>query len=86
MRGLTILALVLIVIGAINWGLIGFFGFNLVEAIFGTSTAGIVAQRIIYALVGLAGVYGIWMIGRLSESTDDVCVPGHAPSRMVGQT
>jgi uncharacterized protein len=77
MRGLTILALLLAVIGAINWGLIGFFGFNLIGAIFGYSTAGIVVQRIIYALVGLAGVYGIWVISRLSAARDDVCVPGH---------
>lgn len=79
MRALTILALALIVIGAINWGLIGFFNFNLVAAIFGNSAAGIVVQRIVYALVGLAGVYGIWMLSRLSASTDDVCVPGHSP-------
>lgn len=79
MRGLTILALVLIVIGAINWGLIGFFSFNLVAAIFGMSPAGIAVQRIIYALVGLAGVYGIWMLSRLSAAADDICVPGHTP-------
>lgn len=78
MRGLTILALLLVVIGAINWGLIGFFGFNLIGAIFGYGTAGIVVQRIIYALVGLAGVYGIFVISRLSSARDDVCVPGHA--------
>ena len=58
MRTLTIIALLLVVIGAINWGLIGFFGFNLVAAIFGTSPAGVAVERIIYALVGLAGVYG----------------------------
>ena len=51
-------ALVLAVIGAINWGLVGFFNFNLVDAIFGggsreeTSTA----SRVLYALVGLAGL------------------------------
>lgn len=77
MRGLTIFALLLIVIGAINWGLIGFFNFNLVAALFGTSTLGLAIQRIVYALVGLAGVYGIWMISRLSAAHDDVCVPGH---------
>ena len=43
------IALVLIVIGAINWGLVGIFQFNLVEAIFGNMT---VITRIIYALVG----------------------------------
>ncbi len=77
MRGLTILALALIVIGAINWGLIGFFGFNLVAAIFGNSTVGFALQRIVYALVGLAGIYGIWVVNRLACCRDDVCVPGH---------
>lgn len=84
MRTLTILALVLIVIGAVNWGLIGFFGFNLVAAIFGASPAGLAVQRIVYALVGLAGVYGIWVLARLSSATDDVCVPGHA-TRIISQ-
>jgi uncharacterized membrane protein YuzA (DUF378 family) len=71
MRTLAIVALVLIVIGALNWGLIGFFGFNLVTAIFGTG----VLSRIIYALVGLAGVYGIAMLVTLGERRDNVCVP-----------
>lgn len=79
MRSLTLLSLVLMAIGAINWGLIGFFSFNLVAAIFGMSPAGIVVQRIIYALVGLAGIYGLWMLSRLSSAHDDVCVPGHTP-------
>lgn len=74
MRTLTIISLVLIIIGAINWGLIGFFGFNLVAAIFGPMS---VISRIIYALVGLAGLYGIAMLVKLSESREDVCVPGH---------
>ncbi len=46
------------IIGAINWGLIGFFNFNLVDAIFGGGSREQVGSisRIIYALVGLAGV------------------------------
>ena len=44
------------IIGGINWGLIGFFNFNLVASIFGDLTA---MARIIYALVGLASLYGI---------------------------
>lgn len=48
------LALALVIIGAINWGLIGFFSFDLVAAIFGGMlTAG---ARIVYALVGIAGL------------------------------
>ena len=44
----------LLIIGALNWGLVGAAQFDLVAAIFG---AGTVAARIVYVLVGLAGVY-----------------------------
>ncbi len=53
------IALVLIIIGAINWGLIGIFNFNLVDAIFGTMS---VLSRIIYALVGISGLWGIKLL------------------------
>lgn len=52
------LALVLTIIGAINWGLIGFFGFNLVEALFGDTAL----TRIVYGLVGLAGLINIGLL------------------------
>ncbi|MDB5828082.1 MAG: hypothetical protein JWQ73_2302 [Variovorax sp.] len=48
------IAWVLVVVGAINWGLVGAFGFDLVAAIFGTMT---VPSRVVYILVGLAGLY-----------------------------
>ena len=51
------LVLVIIIVGAINWGLIGFFGYDLVAAIFGGQLA--LISRIIYAIVGLAGLYAI---------------------------
>ena len=51
------LILILMIIGGINWGLIGFFNFNLVSWIFGGNLA--VVSRIIYAVVGLASLYGI---------------------------
>lgn len=51
------LILILMIIGGINWGLIGFFDFNLVSAIFGTGLN--LITRIIYAVVGLASLYGI---------------------------
>lgn len=53
------IALVLIIIGAINWGLIGFFKFDLVAAIFGQMS---VLSRIIYALVGVSGLWGIKLL------------------------
>ncbi len=47
-------ALTIAIIGAVNWGLIGFFNFNLVAALFGSTSW---LSRIIYALVGLCGLY-----------------------------
>ena len=62
------IALVLIIIGAINWGLIGFFDFNLVDSIFGTMS---VVSRIIYAIIGLAGLYLISLFGRIRGFGED---------------
>lgn len=53
------IALALIVIGAINWGLIAVFNFDLVAAIFGDMT---VLSRIVYGLVGLSGLWGIKLL------------------------
>ena len=56
MKVIDKIALVLIIIGSINWGLIGIFKFNLVEMIFGDMT---VAARIVYILVGISGLWGM---------------------------
>lgn len=53
MNALEWTLLVLIIVGAVNWGLVGFFGFDLVAALFGNMTA---MSRFIYALVGVAAV------------------------------
>ena len=53
------IALLLVIIGAINWGLIGFFEFNLVDTIFGELS---VLSRIIYALVGISGLWAIKLL------------------------
>jgi len=55
--------MILVIIGAINWGLIGFFQFDLVAAIFGGQDA--IISRIIYALVGLAGLWSIILVPRV---------------------
>lgn len=62
MKTLDYIALILVAIGAINWGLIGFFEFDLVRAIFGDMS---LVSRIIYALVGIAGLYSLSFFGRL---------------------
>lgn len=51
------LALILVIIGALNWGLIGLFHFDLVATLFGGMDSMI--SRIVYTLVGLAGIYSI---------------------------
>lgn len=56
--------LVLVIVGALNWGLVGLFKFNLVKAIFGDGTA---PSRIIYSLVGLSGIYLIYLATQLTR-------------------
>lgn len=60
MRYFDCIALTIVIIGAINWGLIGLFGFNLVAMLFGSMT---LLSRIIYGLVGLCGLYLIKFYG-----------------------
>lgn len=59
MKVIDTIALILIIIGAINWGLVGFFNFNLVDTIFGNMS---VISRVIYALVGISGLWGIKLL------------------------
>lgn len=56
MKALNIIALLLILIGGLNWGLVGFFDYNLVDAVFG---AGSTAARVVYGAVGVAALYKI---------------------------
>lgn len=56
------LILILMIIGGLNWGLVGFFNFNLVSSIFGENL--VIISRIIYAVVGLAAIYGITFLFR----------------------
>ena len=66
------IALVLVIIGAINWGLIGFFEFDLVASIFGGQTSGL--SRLIYALVGLAGLLSIPILMKPLSDDEDATV------------
>ena len=59
MQTLQKVALAFIIIGAINWGLIGLFDFNLVETLFGTEN---VITKIVYVLVGIAGIIDISLL------------------------
>lgn len=59
MKTTTIIAFILVIVGALNWLLIGLFSFDLVAVIFGTMS---VVSRIIYALVGLASLWVIYFL------------------------
>lgn len=61
MKTLDAIILTLVIVGAINWGLIGFFEFNLVDTLFGGIEW---LTRTIYAIVGVAGIYSIAFYGR----------------------
>ena len=65
MKALNYLALVLVVIGALNWALIGLFQFDLVGALFGGMSS--MLSRIIFTLVGIAGLWALTFFGRLEE-------------------
>ncbi len=56
---MNIVALILMIVGALNWLLVGIFRFNLVTWIFGASS---VVTAILYVLVGLGGIWGIVML------------------------
>ena len=53
--------LILIIVGALNWGLIGFLDYDLVSSLFGFGTW---LSRTVFAIVGIAGIYGIFYLCR----------------------
>ena len=54
MKALKVIAIVLVIVGGLNWGLVGLFNYDLVATIFGTMSS---LSRIVYDLVGLAAIY-----------------------------
>ena len=60
MSGIQFISQLLVIIGALNWGLIGFFGFDLVAALFGGPASFL--ARTVYALVGIAGIIAISLL------------------------
>lgn len=69
MKSLDYTALTLVIIGAINWGLIGFFKFDLVAFIFGNMSW---LSRIVYALVGICGLYLLSLYGKINNTRRDI--------------
>ena len=68
-RPLDWTALTFVIIGAINWGLIGFFKLDLVATLFGGMES--LLSRIIYVIVGLAGLYCLSLYGRSNDRYHD---------------
>jgi uncharacterized protein len=68
MKALNLITLALVIVGGVNWGLVGFFGFDLVAAILG---AGSFLARAVYAVVGLSA---LWQLMPLvaAFTTDEV--------------
>ena len=62
MSTLDWIAFVLVIVGGLNWGLVGFFKFDLVATIFGEMS---VISRIVYGLVGVAALYAIFTIAKI---------------------
>ncbi len=71
MPALNIIALILTIIGGINWGLVGLADINLVSALFGSQTF---MTRLVYMLVGLSALYCLMLIPRVTAA-DDRIVP-----------
>lgn len=65
---IDLVALVLTIVGGLNWGLVGAFDFNLVDTLFGEGSA---LSRIVYVLVGLSALYLVFTATKLVSLMDD---------------
>lgn len=66
MNALDKLAVLLLIVGGFNWGLVGWMEYNLVDEIFGVESA---ISRVIYALVGAASLYGIYTLAKIMNDS-----------------
>ena len=67
MKSATWIALILLIVGGVNWLLVGAFNFDLVATLFGAMSP---LSRIVYILVGLAALYVLFMSAKLTRSID----------------
>lgn len=74
MKALNILTLVLVIVGGLNWGLVGLFDFDLVAAIFG---AGSVLSRLVYILVGISAAWQLMPLFTAMSSGETAAQRGH---------
>lgn len=69
MKALNVLFLILVIIGAINWGCIGLFGTDVVGSILGGTTSTI--SRIVYTIVGIAGLWAFSFFGKVDDDKEE---------------
>jgi uncharacterized membrane protein YuzA (DUF378 family) len=72
MKPLNVITLLLVIVGGLNWGLVGLLEFDLVAAIFGAGSA---LARIVYILVGLSA---LWQLGPLLSAFRGEAAPSHS--------
>jgi uncharacterized protein len=80
MRVLNVITLLLVIVGGMNWGLVGLFDFDLVSAILGNGSAetatSSAAARVIYVLVALSALYQVSTLVRMSTTDRELAYPG----------
>jgi uncharacterized protein len=74
MKSLNLITLILIIVGGVNWLLVGFFQFDLVAALFGGSAS--VASRIVYVLVGLSALWQLVPLARAFSVDEPIAERG----------
>jgi uncharacterized protein len=65
MSAVDYIAMVLLIVGGLNWGMVGLFGVDVVASLFGTESA---ISRVIYTLVGIAALYSIYLSSKMATS------------------
>ena len=68
MKNLNIITQILLIVGGLNWGLVGAFGFDLVAAIFGEMSA---LSRVVYILVGISAIYQLIRLSSFVKTADE---------------
>jgi len=68
MKILNYIADILVIVGGLNWGLVGLFDFDLVAVLFGDMSA---ISRVVYVLVGVSAVYAIFLLPKLGRTSSN---------------
>ena len=72
-KQLDVIALLLVIVGALNWGLVGLFKFDLVAELVGEKFGAVNAvSRVVYVLVALSGLYLVSLLARIGRSADEL--------------